>query len=91
MEKQKIYKTIYEIVGKTSTQKYVSTGWFTEDKLAVNNFIEKYPRFKGKASLIRKQVEDWGDSVLISDMAKRGDQLAVFTCKNDILQYSMGG
>ena len=48
---EKTYKTVYEITGRTNAQNYACSGWYSEEKNAIETFIKKYPRFKGKAVL----------------------------------------
>lgn len=89
---EKTYKTVYEITGRTNAQNYACSGWYSEEKNAIETFIKKYPRFKGKAVLQRKQVEDIGNGVLVSDSDFPVENLCVFTSKTDteLLQYING-
>jgi hypothetical protein len=92
METQKIYKTVYEIIGKTRVGNFVCSGWFADEKGALDSFVREYPRFKGRAILQKKQVEVFGNGILISDCAKPGEHLCIFSSRhdNELLQYVNG-
>lgn len=87
METEKKYKTIYEILGRTKSQKFVCSGWWSAPNGALQEFVEQYPRFTGRATLFKKQVEDMGDQLLISDMANRGEELVMFASTKEIKTF----
>lgn len=77
-------KTIYEVIGRTKANNYVCSGWCSSPKLALAAMLVLYPRFMGRATLFEKIVEDHGEGLLISDMARRGREITMFNSAKEI-------
>jgi hypothetical protein len=67
MEKTK--KKMYEIVGRTTAGNFACSGFCSELRIAIDFFIEKYPRFKGEALIKTQFADDIGDGVLVANAA----------------------
>ena len=84
MENKKV--KIYVIHGRTSKNSYVCTGWFTKTRGAVEEFIKKYPRFKGEAEIQTQFAEDFGHGVLIA--SSRWEAIDSFESTKELKQYT---
>ena len=65
-----MYKKTYQITGCTSAGRPVYVGFCDALRIAIAYFIEKYPRFKGRAKICTQLAEDVGNGLLCAEYEK---------------------
>lgn len=82
-------KKTYGITGKTSTGKFVCTG-FGDKKFVIEYFIQKYPRFKGYAEIRTQFAQDMGNGMLCADYG-RWETIDSFHSTKELKEYTQKG
>lgn len=78
----KLYKKTYQITGCTSAGRPVYVGFCDALRIAIAYFIEKYPRFKGRAKICTQLAEDVDEKWEIIDSFQSTSELKEYLSKS---------
>mgnify|MGYP001581381687 CR=1 FL=1 len=87
---EKTLKKTYCISGTTTSGKYVTVGFFDSIRWGITHFIEKYPRFKGKAELRTQMATYLGNGMLCANPG-RWETIDSFETVKEMKEYTQKG